>query len=140
MNRFLRLAYHLCRLLLGGLFLYAGLLKAGDVKAFAGDVANYRILPYAWNYVAAATLPYVEFLAGLLLVVNRRVRPAALVAGGLTVTFMLALASVAARGLDIDCGCFRSGGHTTPLQALGRDTGILLLAVLTYRLRARSAP
>ncbi len=140
MSRLGRIVYHLCRLALGGLFLYAGLIKAGDVTAFAGSVANYQILPYGWNYVVAATLPYVEFLAGLLLLANRRVQPAALVAGGLTAVFMLALASVVARGLDIDCGCFRSGGHTTAAQALWRDTGILLLSLITFRLRARISP
>lgn len=137
MNRFAPAAYHLCRLALGGLFVYAGLVKASDVTAFARDVANYQILPYSWNYVVAATLPYVEFLAGLLLVANRKVRPAALVLGGLTAVFMLVLASVVARGLDIDCGCFRPGSHTSAAQALWRDAGILLLAVVTCRLRAR---
>lgn len=137
MNRFGRTAYHLCRLLLGGVFAYAGFVKAGDVTAFAGDISNYRILPYSWNYVLAATLPYVELLAGLLLVANRRVRPAALVTGGMTAVFMLVLTSVLVRGLDIDCGCFRPGDHTSAAQALWRDAGILLLAVFTYRLRGR---
>jgi hypothetical protein len=76
-SRIIRIVYHLGRLLLGGLFLYAGLVKAADITAFARDVANYQVLPYRWNYLVAATLPYVEFLAGLLLVANRRVRPAA---------------------------------------------------------------
>lgn len=140
MSRFVRCAYHLGRLVLGGLFLYAGLVKAGDVTAFARDVANYQLLPYSWNFLVAATLPYVEFLAGLLLTANRRVRPAALVTGGLTAVFMLVLASVVARGLDIDCGCFRSSGHTTAAQALWRDAGLLLLSIVTYRLRGRLAP
>jgi hypothetical protein len=139
-SRFARIVYHLGRLLLGGLFLYAGLVKAADVTAFARDVANYQILPYSWNYLVAATLPYIEFLAGLLLVANRRVRPAALVTGGLTAVFMLVLVSVVARGLDIDCGCFRSGGRTTAVAALWRDAGLLLLSIVTYRLRGRFQP
>jgi len=139
-SRFARIAYHLSRLVLGGLFLYAGLVKAGDVTTFARDVANYKILPYSWNYLVAATLPYIEFLAGLLLIANRRVRPAALVAGGLTAVFMLILVTVIARGLDIDCGCFRAGGHTTATQALWRDAGILVLSIVTFRLRGRPSP
>lgn len=133
------LLYHGCRLTLGGVFLYAGLVKAEDVTAFARDVANYRILPYAWNHVVAATLPYVEALAGLLLVCNRRVRPATLVLGGLTLVFMAALASLIVRGMEIDCGCFRpgSGEPTSPWQALVRDAGLLVLAALTYGLRSR---
>ncbi len=131
--------YHSCRLVLGGLFLYAGVIKANDVVTFARDVANYQILPYSWNYLVAATLPYVEGVAGLLLVTNSRVRPATLVLGGLNVVFMIALASVIARGLDIDCGCFNPGSEhkTSAGMALLRDSGILLLAFVTYRLRGR---
>lgn len=140
MSRLVRIVYPGSRLLLGGLFLYAGLVKAGDVTAFARDIANYQILPYRWNYLVAATLPYIEFLAGLLLVANRRVRPAALVTGGLTAVFMLILVSVVARSLDIDCGCFGADGHTTAAQALWRDAGLLLLSIVTYRLRGRLQP
>lgn len=130
--------YHICRLVLGGLFLYAGAVKANNVVVFASDVANYKLLPYAWNYLAAATLPYVEGVAGLLLIFNRKVRPAALLLGVLTVVFMVALASVVARGMDIDCGCFNPGkGHTSAVMALLRDSGILLLAWVTLRLRNR---
>lgn len=134
------LLYHACRLLLGGFFLYAGAVKADDVVAFAGDVANYQLLPYGWNYLVAATLPYVEALAGLLLLVNRRVRPAALVLGLLDAVFILALVSVLARGLDINCGCFDPGGtgHTSAQTALLRDLGFMLLAVVSYRLRGRN--
>ena len=130
--------YHICRLVLGGLFLYSGGVKANNVIVFARDIANYQLLPYALTYLVAATLPYVEMVAGLLLVVNRKVRPAALLLALLTFAFMLALATVVARGLDIDCGCFNPGqGHTSAVMALLRDVGILLLALLTLRLRSR---
>jgi putative oxidoreductase len=134
-----RIVYHSCRLLLGGLFCYAGVSKAMDVTAFAGQVANYQLLPYAWNFLIAATLPYVEVLTGSLLLFNARVRPAALVLGVLTVLFMLALLTVMARGLDIDCGCFRSGGNTTPVVAFIRNIGLLFLTTVVYRLRGQLA-
>jgi len=139
MERLLRMTYHLCRLLLGGIFLYAGLTKSMDVTRFAGDIAAYRILPYQWNYLAAATLPYVEFMAGLLLVINRRVRPATLLLALLTLGFIAALGSVIYRGLDIDCGCF-GAGSATPGQALWRDLGLLVLAHFTFHLRNRFVP
>jgi putative oxidoreductase len=139
MERLLRLVYHLCRLLLGGVFLYAGLSKSRDITGFAGDIAAYRILPYQWNYLAAATLPYVEFMAGLLLLINRRVRPATLLIALLTIGFIAALASVLYRGLEIDCGCF-GGATTAPQTALWRDLGLLALAHVTFHLRNRFAP
>lgn len=132
-----RIVYHSCRLLLGGLFCYAGVGKAMDVTAFAGQVANYQLLPYAWNFLLAATLPYVEMLAGVLLLLNTRVRPAILVLGGLTALFMVVLLTVMARGLDIDCGCFRAGSHTSAAAAFVRDIGLLLLAAVVYRLRGQ---
>lgn len=140
MTRIATLLYHGCRLVLGGLFVYAGAVKSQDVTAFAGEVANYQLLPYAWNYLVAATLPYVEVLAGGCLLANRKVRPAALLIGALTLLFMVVLGSVLVRGLDIDCGCFRPGSKTTPIAALLRDLGILLLAAVTFGLRGGNAP
>jgi uncharacterized membrane protein YphA (DoxX/SURF4 family) len=135
MKRFL---YHLIRLLLALVFVYAGAVKMQDVVAFAGHVAAYQILPYAVNYLVAATLPYVEFLAGLLLLLNARIRPALAVIGGMTLVFMVALASVLLRGLEIDCGCFDpSGGQdVTAGVALLRDVGLMILVVLAWWLRA----
>jgi putative oxidoreductase len=139
MERLLRVVFHLCRLLLGGIFLYAGLSKTQDVSRFAGNIAAYQILPYLWNYLLAATLPYVEVMAGLLLVINRRVRPAAMLLALLTLGFMAVLGSVLYRGLEIDCGCFGST-PTTPQVALWRDLGLLLLAHCTFHLRNRFTP
>lgn len=139
MKRVETILYHFSRLLLGGLFLYAGLIKGSDVTAFARSVANYQLLPYSWNYLVAATLPAVETIAGLLLVVNCRVRPAAVVLGALNLVFMAALVSVILRGLDIDCGCFNpdATNKTSPQLALLRDAGLMLLVVLSYWLRGR---
>ncbi len=132
-----RLVYHLSHLLLGGLFLYAGALKAMDVEAFAGAIAAYRLLPATGNLLLAAILPYVEILAGLLLLTGSRVRASALLLGSLSLVFMVVLATVIARGLQIDCGCFGAADSTPPAAALWRNAGILLLAALTFILRGR---
>lgn len=131
--------YHVSRLVLAAVFIYAGFVKADDLVTFAGQVANYQLLPYAWNYLVAATLPYLELLCGMLLLLNQRVRPAVLVLFFLNLIFMLALSSVIARGLDIDCGCFNPGAETktSPLMALWRDAGLLLLMISTWMLRYR---
>jgi uncharacterized membrane protein YphA (DoxX/SURF4 family) len=134
--------YHLSRLVLALVFIYAGFIKADDPVAFAGQVANYQILPYAWNYLVAATLPYLELLCGLLLLLNQRVRPAVLVLFVLNIIFMLLLGYTIARGLDIDCGCFNPNAttKTTPLMALWRDAGLLVPMVATWVLRHRQLP
>ncbi len=133
-----RFFYHLFRLILALIFIYAGAVKMQDVVAFASHVAAYQILPYAMNYLVAATLPYMEFLAGIILLLNARVRPALVVVGSMTLVFMVALISVLLRGLDIDCGCFDpSGGQdVTAGVALLRDVGLMILVLLIWWLRA----
>ncbi len=138
-----KLLYHLCRLGLAAVFLYAGYVKGSDPVAFAGQVAAYQILPYAFNYLVAATLPFVELLCGGLLLLNQRVRPALLVIFGLNSVFMLALFSLLLRGLDIDCGCFHPGAEgeatTSPQMALLRDAGLMLMIAVAWVLRQQQA-
>ena len=136
-HRWTIIAENICRWLVGGVFLYAGAVKAGDVVAFAGDVANYQLFPYAVNFLIAAALPYIEMLAGALLVFNRRVRAAALVVGGLNLVFIVVLISALARGLDIDCGCFNSAGQgaATVVAALVRDVALMVPIVLIFLLK-----
>ena len=131
------------RVSLGAIFIYAALPKIADPVAFAGSVANYRILPYFWSYLAAAVLPFLELICGLLLVSGYRVKTGALIIAALNVAFMAALVSVIVRGLDIDCGCFKQGGSkTSPWIALGRDAIFLAMTatVLWFEGRRTSPP
>ncbi|PLX86800.1 MAG: DoxX family protein [Desulfuromonas sp.] len=132
-----RFLYHLTRLSLAGVFIYAGAVKSTDISGFAGQVAGYRMLPYAANYLVAATLPYVEVLAGLLLLLNLRARPALIVLGAMLLVFTVALATVVIRGLEIDCGCFSPGeGEVVSAKvALLRDAGLLVLVAICWWLR-----
>lgn len=122
------------RIIVGGIFLYAGVVKLRDPVAFAGSIAAYRILPYFANYVVAAVLPWLEILCGALLVTGVRFKGATVLLFLLNLIFMGALASALVRGLDIDCGCFRQGGgETSPWVALGRDTLILGALIVVFR-------
>jgi uncharacterized membrane protein YkgB len=96
------------------------------------------LLPYFGNYLAAALLPWLEAICGLLLIVGIRTRAAAGIFIGLTAVFMAALALTLIRGLDIDCGCFRHGGTKTPAwAALGRDALLFAAALVVYRKSGR---
>ncbi len=124
----------LVRLVLGGVFLYAGFVKIADPQAFAGTIAAYRILPYFGNYLAAAVIPWLEAICGLLLITGWRSRAAASCVTLLTLVFMAALASTLVRGLDIDCGCFRAGEEkTSAWTALARDALLLGGALVVLR-------
>jgi uncharacterized membrane protein YphA (DoxX/SURF4 family) len=94
------------RLGLGGLFLYASLDKIANPAAFAKIVYQWQVLsPVPANFLAV-TLPWVEALAGVLLIAGLWKREAAAVIGLLLVMFLLAAGSVLARGIDVEnCGC-----------------------------------
>jgi putative oxidoreductase len=122
------------RLVLGGVFLYAGVVKIADPTRFAGEIAAYRLLPYFGNYLTAALLPWLEMLCGVLLIAGFRTRGAAVILLVLTSVFMAALASTIVRGLDIDCGCFRHDGtKTSAWTALGRDALLFAAALFVMR-------
>lgn len=96
----------LARLVLGGFFVYASLDKIWDPAGFAKIVYQWQVVgPVASNLVAV-TLPWVELVAGLLLVAGVWRRESALVIALMLVFFLVAAASVMARGIDVEnCGC-----------------------------------
>lgn len=123
------------RIALGAIFIYAAVLKIADPVAFAGSIAAYQIVPYFASYLTAAILPFVELICGLLLVTGYRVKGGAVIIGLLNLVFIAALVSAIARGLDIDCGCFKQGGaKTSPWIALGRD--FIFLAMTAFVLKS----
>ena len=87
-------------------FVYASIHKILDPIAFAEAVNNYRILPAGLINLTALVLPWIELIAGTLLLLNVWVPGAALVVCGLLVIFTGAITLNMARGLDIACGCF----------------------------------
>ena len=129
-----RLLFTIIRVVLGLVFLYAGALKIADPVAFAGNVAAYRLLPYFGNYLVAATLPWVEAICGIMLIIGWRTRGAAAIISILNGVFMLALASTIVRGLDIDCGCFQGATKTSAWSAMGRDAVLLSLSLSLLRM------
>jgi len=111
------------RILMGGLFVYAGILKMRDVQHFADSIAAYRILPMQTINMMALALPPFEILLGLLLLIGWKTRVAALGVTLLLGVFTLALSQAILRGLKIDCSCFGSSAPS-PLKlwlSLARD-------------------
>jgi uncharacterized membrane protein YphA (DoxX/SURF4 family) len=119
------------RLLVGGVFVSAGLFKIADPANFALAVGNYRLAPHALNNLIAILLPWIEVLAGLLVLTGIWLRSAALVIASLTAMFIFAIVSALLRGLNIECGCFGTvGGRHIGLFSLVIDTTLFALATL----------
>ncbi len=126
----------LCRLAVGGVFIYASLDKLAHPQAFAEVIHHYRIVPMALLHPAALLLPMVEFVVGAALVLGLGRRGAALILAVLLLVFMGGIGSALLRNLDISCGCFNTdGGHGVGLSLLWRDLGLLLLCLPPLLLR-----
>ncbi|MGW4942404.1 MauE/DoxX family redox-associated membrane protein [Actinoplanes sp. NPDC004185] len=132
------------RLGLAAVWLVAGGLKVGDLAASGRAVNAYQLFPYEVAKVIGAAQPFLEIALGLLLLAGLAVRLSAGISAGLLVIFIAGIVSAWARGLQIDCGCFSTGGELgagqTPQYTwdLVRDAGFLLLAgLLLWRPRTR---
>lgn len=139
-----RVLVWVCRLVLGGLFLYAGFTKVYPPDhrlLFEMAVSAYQLLPVWAVIVVARVLPWLEIALGVLLLVGWKQRYVASFAALLLGGFILAMAITYARGIEANCGCFGLGEPISPFTLI-RDSGFLLMAVfLALRVwRARSAP
>ncbi len=117
------------RLVLGGLFIYAGIVKVLDPLDFAQDIRNYRLVGQALSFAAAVVLPWLEILAGAFLVAGVWRRGAALVITGLLVFFIVLTAVTMLRGLDVDCGCFGSLSRKSDWSVILEDLGMLAMGL-----------
>lgn len=119
------------RIALGLVFVVAGLAKIVNLGAFADQVHNFRILPVALENLAAMTLPWIEVVAGLALLLGLRARSGAVLAAVLMAVFTVAVAQAMARGLDFECGCFGTADSTrVGLEKLLQNLGLTALALV----------
>jgi uncharacterized membrane protein YphA (DoxX/SURF4 family) len=119
------------RVAIGLVFVAAALGKIGDVGAFAGQIVNYRLAPLGIVNLAAVTLPWIELLAGLALVLGVRARSGAVIVLVLMVLFTVAVGSAWARGLDFECGCFgKASAATIGARKFAENVGLTVLAAV----------
>jgi uncharacterized membrane protein YphA (DoxX/SURF4 family) len=125
------------QILIGLVFIAAALPKIGDPESFASAVHNYRLLPMVLENLVAITLPWIELVAGLALILGLRARAGGLIASLMMVVFTIAVAVSLARGLDVECGCFGTGDASRiGLRKLVENVLLLVLSLLGT-LRAR---
>lgn len=121
------------QILIGIVFAVSGLAKIGDLQSFALQVHNFRMLPVWSENLAAMTLPWVELVAALSLLLAIRPRAGAGVAAALMAVFLVAVGVAIFRGLDIGCGCFGTADATrVGWVKMGENTGLFILSVLAY--------
>lgn len=135
------ICWRILAIIIGALFVYAGVLKAWDPVRFAGDIQNYHVLPWVVNVRLAFYLPWLEIICGLALIFRRFYSGALALLFSLLVVFIGASIAAKARGIDISCGCF---GHVSDQLSfawhLVLDFAILAGVAALWRWDARQSP
>ena len=133
--------YHVLRLGLAGIFIYAGFIKLLDPRAFAHVIAQYDLIPEGLLPLVAVGLPALELLAGVGLCFE--LRGSLTIMAILLLIFLVILGYAIWQNLDIDCGCFTpdelDAQHSVK-TAFWRDlimTGAVLF--LYWRRRSRAS-
>ncbi|HYL85660.1 MAG TPA: MauE/DoxX family redox-associated membrane protein [Candidatus Angelobacter sp.] len=154
---FRRLTIWIGRLVLGGIFVYAGFSKlflpnthlwpmfmlkfsvSTNLATFAQQVESYKIISAEASQTVAHTLPFVEIALGLLLLIGWRLRIWATAITVVMVGFLGVVTRAYLLHMDINCGCFGVPEPLTGMTVL-RDslfTGLALLMTVFAFIEAR---
>ena len=98
------------RLVIGAVWVVAGASKISDPAQSVAAVRGYQLLPSSIVPTVGQLLPVIEIVVGLMLLLGLLTRGAAVLSAILYAAFVVGIASVWARGITIDCGCFGGGG------------------------------
>ena len=141
-SRVVGIAVLVLRVILGGVFAYAGYVKLRDPwQIFAASIASYELVPMWMGEILAKTFPWFEIVLGVGLVIGRRLlAPSATLTALVLLFFNVMLWRAFLQGKEIDCGCFGAGEALT-WKTLVRDGSMLAgaLVVVWWSFR-RSKP
>ena len=123
------------RLVVGGVWLYAGALKLPHPDTSVSAVRGYQLLPTGMADTVGHVLPMLEIVVGACLVLGLLTRAAGGLSALMQLAFVIGIISVWSRGIAINCGCFGGGGPNPDAFSeypweIARDTGLLALSLL----------
>ena len=134
MEKIRKIIEHLFRLVIGGIFLVAAILKIMNPQLFQQEILAYQMVGYPLSFLMAHVLPFLELMIGIGLVFRISYRIGLMLALGSLILFSVALAWTWMQGLNIDCGCFGKIDliHGQPM-ALLRDLALIAMLLYLYR-------
>jgi len=130
----------LFRILVGGVFIYSGVVKILDPLAFAQQVRNYRTVGQDLAFLVAVYLPWLEALAGAFLVAGVFKKASAALISLMLLGFIVLVAVTMVRGIDVDCGCFGALSRRAGWPLLLEDAVLLGMALAVLLARDKTAP
>jgi putative oxidoreductase len=120
------------RILIGSFFLYASMSKIAYPAQFADAVANYRLIPYSLLNLGALVLPWVEFVAGLFLIIGFMSRASVILIGLMLIMFNVMVLINMYWGAPITCGCYDTVGEPIGWRKIAENGAMLIFAVQVY--------
>jgi uncharacterized membrane protein YphA (DoxX/SURF4 family) len=120
----------LARLVVGSVFLAAGILKVAHPADLAAAITAYKTgLPPPVVAVLSLALPPFEVLLGIYLIAGLLLPTSSLVATAMLAVFAAIIASAVARGLSAPCGCFGPADNAPATwMTVLRDVALLIPA------------
>jgi len=123
------------RLILGGVFVYSGWLKAvAPAEEFAYAIETYKIVPAALTMFIAVTVPWLELYLGVFLVTGVFTGYSAFCLGALLIGFEGLLLQAIIRKLPVtSCGCFGASQSSSLGYEFTQNLVLLALAALAWK-------
>ena len=122
----------LLRIILGGIFIYAAAGKMLYPAEFSEDIANYQLVPVMFTNLIAITLPWVELVAGLLLLNGFRTQSGNLIIFLMVCVFSFGAVQAMIRGLDINCGCFTEASRRVGLIFMAEESALFSMSICIF--------
>jgi uncharacterized membrane protein YphA (DoxX/SURF4 family) len=132
-----RAFWHLMKLALTAVFVYAGATKIAQPEYFVASIARFPMVPDAAIHPITLGLPVFEILCGLALVIGPWRRQAAFSLTLLCTVFLMALISADVLGIEVKCSCFGGSSAEVLSRSIGRDLVLLMVACAIYLKTAR---
>ncbi len=137
----------IARYLVGGLFIFSGLIKVNDpvgtaIKmeeyfvVFAGDIASFFSVFEPYALIIAVTMNVLEVVLGLALIMRWRVKLTLNILATMIIFFTFLTFYTAYFNKVTDCGCFGDAIKLTPWESFTKD--IILLVLIGFLLAVRN--
>lgn len=125
-NKYILFAF---RVVVGGVFIWAGFIKISDPLGFTQSIIYYRVFPPGMSFFLALVLPWIEIICGFFLIFGVVRQASSFLLSCLLVLFMVLIAVTILRGIDIDCGCFGSLSQKVDYKIILTDSILLFFSL-----------